>query len=117
MIHYLDSSIAKYELPEDIKTYRAIKGKYINKDEKVYTDKAYMSTTLIFDVAETYAKEHDCDTILELVVSKGRGKCAYINEISVFRDEEYELLLKRNSRFTIKGIEKKGTLTIIKAVE
>jgi hypothetical protein len=125
MIQQLDSAIDKFYLPESIKTYRAFDRsvafpqvtdltELIGKD---YTDVAFMSTTPLVDTVRDYAGTWDCDTIFEISLRKGQGKGAYINELSHFKDEEYEFLLRRGSKFNIQEVDTSGEYTIIRMVE
>lgn len=43
----------------------------------------------------------DSFTIFKIDVTKGNGNGAYINSLSQYRDEEYEFLLKRDTKCRI----------------
>lgn len=125
MIKQLDDAINKFYLPESIKTYRAVDGAVAFPDiidlseliGKDYIDVGFMSTTPLVDTVHDYANMWDCNTIFEINLNKGKGKGAYINELSLFKDEEYEFLLKRDSKFIIQEVDTSGEFTVIRMVE
>lgn len=101
----IDSAIASYNLKESIKTYRAIKPEafldYADDIQKIvgteYTDSAFMSTS---PFSGSTGVNKEC--IMEITVPAGKGRGAYINQLSgQHQDREYEFLLARNSRFKI----------------
>ncbi|MCQ2438524.1 MAG: hypothetical protein MJ074_02030 [Oscillospiraceae bacterium] len=49
----------------------------------------------------------DKPTVMEIIVPAGVGRGAYINNLSGFKDREYEFLIKRNASLTITSIEEK----------
>ncbi len=104
----LDKAIEDYDLKEPIKTYRAIKPEAFEQYWEdiqsvvgtVYTDPAFMSTSPFMGSS---AVNKDC--IMELFIPAGKGRGAYINNLSGFQDEEYEFLLARDSRFRVIAAE------------
>ena len=125
MIHQLDDAVDKFYLSEPIKTYRAVDNDVVfpGMDDlsglagKDYTDVAFMSTTPLSGTVQKYAEDWDCNTIFEISLNKGKGKGAYINELSAFKDEEYEFLLRRDYKFVIQEVDTSGKFTIIRMVE
>lgn len=125
MIQQLDSAIDLFYLSESIKTYRAFDKTVVFPQVtdltdlvgEDYSDVAFMSTTPLVDTVREYADTWGCDTIFEISLRKGKGKGAYINELSHFKDEEYEFLLRRDSKFIIQEVDTSGEYTIIRMVE
>ncbi len=115
----LDDAISSYSLKENIKVYRAIKPEvfqdYWDDIQQLvgqeYTDAAFMSTS---PLKTSTAVNKDC--IMEIFVPAGKGRGAYINNLSGFQDEEYEFLLSRNSKFKIISVEETEEKLIIKMV-
>lgn len=107
LINGLDGAINKFNLKDDIIVYRNVgrdalppHGYDIMELKGMeYSDKAYMSTSVLKDGAFS---THDI--MFEIVVPKGKGNGAYINEISSFKDIEYEFLIKRGAKFIIKEV-------------
>lgn len=100
----LDKAIKHFELKEPIKVVRGVGlepfGDKLNDLSSLigqeFSDKGFMSTSLIKDGAK---KEKPVELILNIPSGKGQG--AYINEFSSFTNEEYEFLLKRNTKYKI----------------
>ena len=113
----LDGVIARYDLKEPIKVYRAIQPEafesYWDDIQKIvgteYTDAGFMSTS---PIKTSTAVNKDC--IMELFIPSGKGRGAYINNVSGFQDEEYEFLLARDSRFRVIGAEETEDKLILK---
>ena len=88
----LDGVIARYDLKEPIKVYRAIQPEafesYWDDIQKIvgteYTDAGFMSASTI---KTSTAVNKDC--IMELFIPSGKGRGAYVNNVSGFQDEEY----------------------------
>lgn len=113
----INNYIDKTELNDNIITYRTMERsaleKSIGKSEdivgKIFTDKGYMSTSPVEKVVDKFSKSLDNPVKLEITVPKGKGKGAYINEASVYRNSEYEFLLKENTSCRItEVVEIKG---------
>lgn len=125
MIHQLDDAVDIFYLNEPIKIYRAVDKDvaFPGMDDlsglagKDYTDVAFMSTTPLLETVQKYAEDWDCNIIFEISLNKGKGKGAYINELSAFKDEEYEFLLRRDSMFVIQEVDTSGKFTVIRMVE
>ena len=113
----LDGVIARYDLKEPIKVYRAIQPEefesYWDDIQKIvgteYTDAGFMSTS---PIKTSTAVNKDC--IMELFIPSGKGRGAYVNNVSGFQDEEYEFLLARNSKFRVIGAEETEDKLILK---
>ena len=113
----LDGVIARYDLKEPIKVYRAIQPEafesYWDDIQKIvgteYTDAGFMSTS---PIKTSTAVNKDC--IMELFIPSGKGRGAYVNNVSGFQDEEYEFLLARDSRFRVIGAEETEDKLILK---
>ena len=113
----LDGVIARYDLKEPIKVYRAIQPEafesYWDDIQRIvgteYTDAGFMSTS---PIKTSTAVNKDC--IMELFVPSGKGRGAYVNNVSGFQDEEYEFLLARDSRFRVIGAEETEDKLILK---
>nr|DAU93873.1 MAG TPA: minor capsid protein [Caudoviricetes sp.] len=124
-IENLRNAIAKFELEDSIVTYRAQNIKDAFEDVKdlksligtEYNDRGFMSTTPVYEVVNKYAKGNDKDLIFEIKLKKGKGKGAYINSLSGFKNIEYEFLLKDNMKFTITDVYEDDYYTKIRMVE
>ena len=113
----LDGVIARYDLKEPIKVYRAIQPEafesYWDDIQRIvgteYTDAGFMSTS---PIKTSTAVNKDC--IMELFIPSGKGRGAYVNNVSGFQDEEYEFLLARDSKFRVIGAEETEYKLILK---
>lgn len=113
----LDGVIARYDLKESIKVYRAIQPEafesYWDDIQRIvgteYTDAGFMSTS---PIKTSTAVNKDC--IMELFIPSGKGRGAYVNNVSGFQDEEYEFLLARDSKFRVIGAEETEDKLILK---
>lgn len=113
----LDGVIARYDLKEPIKVYRAIQPEafesYWDDIQMIvgteYTDAGFMSTS---PIKTSTAVNKDC--IMELFIPSGKGRGAYVNNVSGFQDEEYEFLLARDSKFRVIGAEETEDKLILK---
>lgn len=113
----IDKAIQDFELKEPIKVYRAVKleefEQYLDDIQTLvgteYTDPAFMSTS---PFRGSSAINKEC--IMELFIPAGKGRGAYINDFSGFKNSEYEFLLARNSRFKVLSAEKTEDKLILK---
>ena len=113
----LDGVISRYDLKEPIKVYRAIQPEafesYWDDIQRIvgteYTDAGFMSTS---PIKTSTAVNKDC--IMELFIPSGKGRGAYVNNVSGFQDEEYEFLLARDSKFRVIGAEETEDKLILK---
>ena len=117
-ISEIDSSIGKFELDDDIKTYRGTNLIEFGQDiysaddlkslvGKEITMKGYSSTSTEISVAED---DFDGEVLIEYTVPKGRGHGAYMDYITVIdnvsdSDRESEFMLKRDSQIIIDEIK------------
>ena len=115
---HIDSAINKFELKEDIKVYRAIQPEafeaYFDDIQQLvgttYTDAGYMSSS---PLKTSTAVNKDC--IMELFIPQGKGRGAYINELSAqYKDGEYEFLIKRDAQFKIMSVEETEDKVVFK---
>lgn len=110
----LNKSINNFELKNNIQVYRGVDAvaldsfmrenkinNYVDAIGKIYNDKAFMSTSVIKDLEDF--KERDIQFIIN--VPKGTGRGAYINELSLKKDTEYEFLLQKNSKLKITDVK------------
>lgn len=68
---------------------------------KTYTDKGYMSSTVLYGNSVATTKP----VVFDIDIPAGRGRGAYINEFgSQYQDVEYEFLIKHGAKFTITEI-------------
>lgn len=111
----LDSAIDKFELTDNITVFRGVdKNAISNLDLKhlvgeIYEDKGYMSTSPIRpNIVE------DRPVLFEIQVPLGKGKGAYVNSLSGFKDEEYEFLLKRGTKCEVTSVDLTGDKPIIR---
>ncbi len=111
----LDSAIDKFELTDNITVFRGVdKNAISNLDLKrlvgeIYEDKGYMSTSPIRpNIVE------DRPVLFEIQVPLGKGKGAYVNSLSGFKDEEYEFLLKRGTKCVVTSVDLTGDKPIIR---
>ena len=111
----LDDIIGKYELKDNIRTYRAIEPDalpdFVDLDDlvgKPYSDKSFMSTSPTID-----SRAVNKDYIMEITVPKGVGNGVYLEEFTAVSGE-YEFLIPRNKNFKITGIRIEGNKKIIK---
>lgn len=106
-IDILVEEINKHELPEDIVVYRYTHKRlfrHLFKDLKVkagnmFTDKGFMSTTLVPELIREFARSHRYNCILKLYLPKGT-KGAYLKFDKSILNEQ-EILLPPNSKFKL----------------
>ena len=129
----LDNAISSFELKDNIKVYRGIDlgtiaNMFPDAEElsdlrgKIYSDKAFSSTSPISDVAKRFVEQNWQDGImLELDIPSGTGKGAYLDALSAFGESivgsdqaEYEFLLKRGAKFEIYDIDETNPFPILK---
>ncbi len=107
-IRDIDKAIDRYVNEEPFKTYRFVDNDVLgiykldisdieNWVGKTITDKAYMSTTLNPATFENNADEF----VMHIDVPKGKGIGAWVNELSIYENIEYEYLLRRNTTVKI----------------
>lgn len=100
-VKHLNSVLERASIPNDGYVFRGISGKWFPKEKgTTYTDRAFMSTSASPEVAINWGRTQ----IMRIAVKKGQ-KGAYIDDVSL-RGGEKELILPRNSVFTIVGVRK-----------
>lgn len=105
----LDSAISRFELPYDLRVYRAsddslIKGKKIGD---IVEDKAFVSTSPYKGPVEDFRKKWGGGSKLTYIINvpKGKGRGAYLPYYSHQGFSEDEFLLGRNNKFKINNID------------
>lgn len=109
-INIINDAISKLKLKENIKVWRwtsknefekLFKNAKIKKGD-TFTDKAFMSTTLVADLLRDFAKNKKYDCLLRLYLPKGT-KGAYIDFYDKYHMlNECEFLLPTNTSFVLK---------------
>lgn len=106
-IDTIKKEISKFELQENIVVYRYTHTKlfrflfenFKTKKGKQFTDKGFMSTTLVPELLKSFAKNHRYNCVLKLYLPKGT-KGVYIKfDESILNEQEF--LLPPNSTFTL----------------
>lgn len=106
-IAIITKEISKFELPENIIVYRYTNRKWFYylfkylkpKVGEIFTDKGFMSTTLVPKLLKGFAKEHHYNCILKLYLPKGT-KGVYLKfDNSILNEQEF--LLPPNSTFKL----------------
>lgn len=106
-IAIITEEISKLELPENIIAYRYTNRKWFSnlfesskpRVGEIFTDKGFMSTTLVSELLKEFAKEHRYNCILKLYLPKGT-KGAYLKfDNSILNEQEF--LLPPNSTFRL----------------
>lgn len=106
IIDSIDKHIADFDLKDNITVYRGLhKNAFKTNDFKslektFYTDKAFISTSTN---EESSFDNLGANIKMIIDVPKGKGRGAYINDLSEY--PEYEFLLARNSRLFIRKVE------------
>lgn len=110
----LDEIIKKFELKDDLRTFRAIEPDALppfnNLEDligKPYSDPSFMSTAPSLD-----SRAVNKDYVMEIYVPKGSGRGAYLEEFTAV-NREYEFLLPRNSKFRIFDVRKESGKNIV----
>ena len=107
-IKCIDDVLSSFELNDNITVYRNVDAEmfadYFDDTQKLVgkeiTEKGYSSSSVIPSGAMT-----DKDCKIKIHVPSGKGRGAYINNLSDYKDEEYEFLISRNSKFKIIKVE------------
>ena len=97
--------IDKQETKDDIKVYRTMDKSVFERETKdgVYRDKGFTATTTDFEAIAGGDPSADENVWLEILVSAGKGRGAYINNVSYYEDAEFEYLIKDGASFANKG--------------
>lgn len=111
----LDDAIENSKIPEDVCLFRGASEKFFGgKDPesfvgKTVVDKGYVSTTMGQNVADTYS-----DGVICKISCKAGSRGAYVDEVGFGEKSDFgidfnnEILLPRNSSFTITDVKRKG---------
>lgn len=118
-IEKIDSAIDKFVLKDPITVYRAVTsskelaGTTLKKGDQINW-KTYTSTSM-----DKNAVNGEQYMLYEIEVPRGKGRGAYINSLSEYKDIEYEFLLKRDTTAEVTDvIEEKGKKIIkLKVIE
>lgn len=110
----IDNAIEKFELTNPIQVYRAVD---INRERlgilpqkgEVLSWKGFTSTSVDYD-----AVNGDEYAMYIIDVPKGKGRGAYINSLSEYKDAEYEFLLKRGTKAKVTDTYLENGKSIIK---
>ena len=109
----LDDIIGRFKLDDNMKVYRGVDINALPRFEKIeeligtsYSDASFMST------APVLAPTHKKDYVLEMLIQKGDGRGAYLEELTAVSGEN-EFLLARNSKFKITGVRKEGAVNYV----
>ena len=113
-IEKIDSAIDNFVLKDPITVYRAVTsskelaGTTLKKGDQIYW-KAYTSTSM-----DKEAVNGEQYMLYEIEVPQGKGKGAYINSLSEYKDIEYEFLLKRDTTAEVTDVIEENGKKIIK---
>ena len=110
-IKQIDNALKEFILDEPIQVLRGVgeepfKGKLEDLQSLIgmtFNDKAFLSTSPLKAGAKN---DKPVEMIINIPSGKGRG--AYINQISVFEDIENEFLIARDSNFIIKNAKQEN---------
>lgn len=104
IVSKIDSCMSKYELKDNITTYRGTYKKYYEnlKVGNEFNLEMYTSTSLNENIAKTFAEDKENAIMLEIKVPK-KTKCLYIGNNSAY-EFEAELLLARNLKYKVVNI-------------
>lgn len=110
MIENLDISFEDVpELNENIITFRRVRlhGELMDyyqslQEGDIINDKAYMSTSLILDVATSHGGSFSDDNALLVIKIRKGEKCVFIDEVDGY--SEYEMLINKNRSLKVEKI-------------
>lgn len=106
LIEETKEAISGYAVEDDIKVFRGVRGSFEKGFEpKVgdveVIDKGFMSTSLHEDVTKNFMGESS--VLFEIDIPKGSKVGSYMEDVS-FYDNEYEFLIKPNTKFKVKEV-------------
>ncbi len=101
MSQYIENQV----LDDDIRVYRTLKASTFDRiaENGVYRDKGFTATATIFDAVENGVPYGGESVWLDITVPKGKGRGAYINGVSEWKDAEFEYLIHADAQFDILG--------------
>lgn len=82
---------------------------------KEWIDKGFVSTSPTIEGIKN-AVVTGKDVIIEISIPAGKGYGAYINELSPWKDKEYEFLLKDGLKYYITDVDISGEKPIVRMV-
>lgn len=109
LVNLINNVVLNNSTPENVTVYRSthikvikkLCGKQILRKGLIFSDKAYLSTSLCASCAYDYGRVHSKDCLLKLYLSQGT-KGAYLSYKGTFSNlNEQELLLASNTAFEI----------------
>lgn len=117
----LQSAVSGFNLKEPIKVYRYTGSDTFNIKNlndlvgTEFVDNGFMSASPTLEGVEN-AVITGKDILLEISVPVGKGYGAYINELSAWKDEEFEFLFSCGARFDIVSVDTTGNVPIVRMV-
>ena len=114
IVNELDAVMNKSVLPDDVTVFRGLANDDFGKNAvgKVFEENGFMSTTLDRETASA-GFTGDKGALLEIKVPKGYNG-SWLDDSGIRKDtglKEWEILLKRDTKYKIVGKEKVGKLT------
>ncbi|RRD38808.1 DUF935 family protein [Leptotrichia sp. OH3620_COT-345] len=117
-IDLISSAINKNEIKENIQVFRGVSGKHTEQliligeklIGKTIPNNCFLSTSLSFDVAKSFAKE--TGVVFNIKVPKGK-KAFFLSQQDAYYSPELEILFDKKTNIKIEKVYKKGKLTII----
>lgn len=117
----LRSVIDAFDLKEPMKVYRNTGSDTFGNVDlrelvgKEWTDSGFVSTSPVMEGVEN-AVVTGKDVMLEICIPSGKGYGAYINELSPWKDREYEFLLRDGLKYEITEVDTSGEKPIVRMV-
>ena len=117
----LRTVINTFELKKPIKVYRFTgrdsfkETNLVDLAGKEWIDKGFVSTSPTIEGIKN-AVVTGKDVIIEISIPAGKGYGAYINELSPWKDKEYEFLLKDGLKYYITDVDISGEKPIVRMV-
>lgn len=113
-IENIDRAISEFSLNESIRVYRAVdlakenSGIYPQK-EQIVEWKGFTSTSVDYN-----AVNGDAYSMYVIDVPAGKGRGAYVNSLSEYKNAEYEFLLKRGTKARILDVYQRDGKQFVK---
>lgn len=111
-INAIDNAIDSYELRQPITVYRRLNKKHISSG--INKDNAFVSTSISREVVLNTLKDKENEIIYEYKLPAVKGIGAYINNLSSYKNGEYEFLIGRGTKFKELDRRIENGLTYIK---
>ena len=115
-IKHISEALQRYKTPEPIITYRGISGSAIQnmmdniKVGNVWKDDGFCSTSSVYSVSQRFSKEDGYT--LEVHIPKG-SHVASIDSLSIFYEDEYEVLIDKGSEFLIQEVNHENRSIVV----